>query len=64
VLDDEELAYTRTVITPHHDAHDRATVIACLFGDTAANALGYPPMGLTERAGLALALSEARAYAR
>jgi hypothetical protein len=34
--------------------------LACLFGDTAAKALGYPPHGLTERAGLALALGEAR----
>ena len=58
-LDAEDLAYTRTVIASHLGAHDRATVIACLFGDTAANALGYPPQGLSERAGLALALSDA-----
>jgi uncharacterized protein YjaZ len=60
-LDDEDLAYTRAVIAPHLGATDRATVIACLFGDPAAIALGYPPQGLSERAGLALALSEARA---
>ena len=60
-LDDDDLAYTRTVITPHLKASDRATVIACLFGDTAANALGYPPQGLTERAGVALALHDGRA---
>jgi hypothetical protein len=59
-LDDEDLAYTRTLIAPHLDAHDRATVIACLFGDTAATALGYPPQGLTDRAGLALALHQAQ----
>jgi hypothetical protein len=59
-LDAEDLAYTRTVIEPHLDAHDRATVMACLFGDTAANALGYPPQGLTDRAGFALALHDAR----
>lgn len=59
-LDAEDLTYTRTVITPHLDAHDRATVIPCLFGDAAANALGYPPQGLSERAGLALALHDAR----
>jgi hypothetical protein len=59
-LDDDDLAYTRSVIKPHLDATDRATVIACLFGDQAANALGYPPQGLSERAGLALALSNAR----
>jgi hypothetical protein len=59
-LDDEDLAYTRTVITPQLDATDRAMVIACLFGDTAANALGYPPQGLSDRAGFALALHDAR----
>jgi hypothetical protein len=59
-LDDDDLAYTRSVITPHAGATDRATVIACMFGDRAAAALGYPPQGLSDRAGLALALSEAR----
>ena len=50
----------RTVIAPHLEASDRATVMACLFGDTAATALGYPPHGLSERAGFALALHDAR----
>ena len=59
-LDDDDLAYSRSVIKPHLGASDRATVIACLFGDRAAAALGYPPQGLSERAGLALALSHAR----
>ena len=59
-LDDDDLAYTRSVIKPHFGASDRATVIACMFGDRAAAALGYPPQGLSERAGLALALSNAR----
>lgn len=40
-----------------------ATVMACVFGDAAARALGYPPEGLSERAGLALALSDARTEA-
>ena len=57
-LDDDDLAYTRTVIEPHLSATDRATVIACLFGDAGANALGYPPQGLSERAGFALALKD------
>ena len=60
-LDPDDLAYTRAVIAPHLDAHDRATVIAGLFGDAAAAALGYPPHGLSPRAGLALALHDARA---
>jgi hypothetical protein len=59
-LDDDDLAYTRAVIEPLRGATDRATVMACLFGDSAANALGYPPHGLTGSAGLALALSKAR----
>ena len=57
------LTVARSVIDPLRSARDRATVMACLFGDTAAKTLGYPPHGLTERAGLALALSLARASA-
>jgi hypothetical protein len=57
-LDGDDLAYTRQVIAEHRDASDRATVMACLFGDAAARALGYPPQGLTDRAGLALALAD------
>jgi hypothetical protein len=63
-LEADDLAYTRSVLAPHLDAHDRATVIPCLFGDAAANALGYPLQGLSERAGLALALHDARAHPR
>lgn len=59
-LDEEDLAYTREIIAPHLDARDRATVMACLFGDPAAVALGYPPQGLSDRAGLALALHSTR----
>jgi hypothetical protein len=59
-LDADDLRYTRTIITPYLDAHDRGTVIPCLFGDSAAKALGYTPQGLTDRAGLALALHDAR----
>jgi hypothetical protein len=62
-LEDDDLDYSRSVIAPHRQATDRATVMACLFGDTAAKALGYEPRGLSDRAGLALALHEARATA-
>lgn len=62
-LDDDDLAYTRSIVEPLGGATDRATVIACLFGDAAAKALGYPPQGLSDRAGFALALSDARASA-
>lgn len=63
-LDPDDLAYTREVITPLLEARDRATLIASLFGDAAANALGYPPQGLSPRAGFALALFDAKTYAR
>ena len=60
VLDSDDLAYTRGVIAPHLEATDRATLVACVFGDAAARALGYPSHGLSERAGLALALHDER----
>jgi len=59
-LDDDDLSYTREVVTPLLDASDRGTLIACLFGDDAARMLGYEPHGLSPRAGLALALHDAR----
>lgn len=57
-LDAEDLAYTREVIAPFLGAPDRATVIACLFGDDAAHTLGYRAHGLSARDGLALALHD------
>lgn len=57
-LDLEDLTYTREVLAPFLGATDRATVIACLFGDDAAHALGYRAHGLSPRAGLALALHD------
>jgi hypothetical protein len=54
-LDEDDLAYTREVLREYMSATDRATVIAALFGDAAARDLGYRPLGLSPRAGLALA---------
>ncbi len=59
-LDRDDLAYTREVIRPYLAASDRPTVVACLHGDGAAAKLGYPPLGFSSRAGLALALDTAR----
>jgi hypothetical protein len=55
-LDADDLAYSREVIAPLRDA----TQIACLFGDGAASSLGYAPRGLSNRAGFAVALADAR----
>jgi hypothetical protein len=58
-----ELARTREIIAPHlgTPTDDLPSSISCGFGDPAAEALGYAPLGLPERAGLALALHDARA---
>jgi hypothetical protein len=63
-LESDDLTYTRTIVEPLLEASDRATQMACLFGDAAANALGYRAQGLSHRAGLALALSQARSNER
>ena len=57
-LDADDLAYTREVIRPYLDTKDYSTIIACLFGDEAARSLGYAPVGLSARAGFALALHD------
>ncbi|QEH32192.1 hypothetical protein OJF2_06610 [Aquisphaera giovannonii] len=60
VLDADDLAYTREAIAPFLDAADMRTAVECLFGDEAARTLGFTPRGLSPRAGLALALNDAR----
>jgi len=57
-LDGDDLAYTREVIRPYLDTKDYSTIITCLFGDEAARSLGYAPLGLSARAGFALALHD------
>jgi hypothetical protein len=59
-LDDDDIAYTREILTPFLDATDMRTCIECLFGDAAALTLGFTPRGLSHWAGLALALHDAR----
>jgi hypothetical protein len=59
-LDSDDLAYTREVLASHLDKTGHPTVIAALYGDVAARQLGYPPLGLSPRAGLALALEDAK----
>ena len=60
MYDDDELHYTREVLAPFAQSTRPADVIPCLFGDRAAAELGYPPLGLSPRAGLALAAHEAQ----
>jgi hypothetical protein len=55
-LDPGALLRTREVLSRYLDREDTPTLVAALFGDAAARELGYPPLGLPHRAGLALAL--------
>jgi hypothetical protein len=59
-LEPDDLAYSLEVITPHLTSQHYPTQFACLFGDEAAKAVGYPAMGLSSRAGFALALAKER----
>jgi hypothetical protein len=59
-LDDDDLDYTRAVLTPYLDSDDEQTTLAAFFGDDAAKGLGHPPLGLSRNAGFALALHDAK----
>ncbi|MEO0759752.1 MAG: hypothetical protein AAFY78_23095 [Cyanobacteria bacterium J06648_16] len=58
-LPPEDMDYTESVIRPYLAATDTPTQMVCLFGDVAAESLGYKPQGLSPNAGLALALHQA-----
>lgn len=59
-LDDEDLDYTRQILDPLLTESLARTVMECLYGDEAGRTLGFTPRGLSHRAGLALALHQAR----
>ena len=63
MLPADELAYSHAVIAPHRNADAYPIVFAFLYGDEAAASLGYPTLGLSPRAGYALALAEAQTSA-
>jgi len=46
----------RDIVRPYLDLDEVGVFVAALFGDAAARELGYEPLGLPPRAGLALAL--------
>lgn len=58
-LDVEELAYTRTVLTPLLGSDHQPITYAAMYGDEGARAWGYPPLGLTSHAGFEVALAGA-----
>ncbi|MDB9527317.1 hypothetical protein PN498_15055 [Oscillatoria sp. CS-180] len=62
-LDKDDLDYTRMVLADRQDSTDMPTLIAALYGDRAAHQLGYPCLGLSPNAGLALAVAQAQTIA-
>lgn len=60
ILDPDDIEYTRAVIESELDSTLDRTAIECLFGDEEAATLGLTRRGLARRAGLALALADAR----
>lgn len=57
-LDAEDLAYSREVLQPYLAAESYPLCFAAMYGDPAARLLGYTPLGLSERAGFAVALAD------
>ena len=60
-LDAEDLEYSREILRPLLGESAYPIWIAALYGDEAARILGYEPLGLSDRAGLAVAVADAAA---
>jgi hypothetical protein len=61
-LDDDERVYSWQVLQPHLDSTDFPTLFACLYGDEAAYAVGYPLLGLSARAGYTVGYHQAQSH--
>jgi hypothetical protein len=60
-LQGEHLARARAIVAEKGQAPPYPETFACLYGDVAAEQLGYRPLGLPPRAGFAVALADALA---
>lgn len=58
-LGSDDLEYTKAVFEPLLVSQHQPTQMAALYGDAVAVELGYPPLGLSPRAGFELALWQA-----
>lgn len=57
-LDDEEIAYSREIIQPYLQSTSYPIWFAAMYGDKAAATFGYTQLGLSPRAGFALAIAD------
>ncbi len=55
-MDGDEVMYSAEILLPHLQSDEYALQLVCFYGDVAAHDLGHPPQGLSDRAGLAVAL--------
>jgi len=58
-LEPTVLAHAQAIVHAHVADTTYPTAFACLYGDTAAEQLGYTPLGLPARAGFEVALADA-----
>jgi len=58
-FDDATVHDIRAKIAPHLDTETFSDLFSCLYGDEAAERVGYPAMGLPRCAGYAVALADA-----
>lgn len=58
-LEPDDLAYSREIIEPLLASEDFPTQFGVLYGDEATRSAGYQPIGLSERAGFAVAFAMA-----
>ncbi len=58
-MDEEDIAYTREVLTACWESDHFPTIFAGFFGDAPAKSVGYPPLGLSPYAGYQLAIANA-----
>lgn len=63
-LNSDDLEYTRIVLEPLLESTHQPTQMAALYGDAISVELGYPPLGISPRAGFELALFEELARIR
>jgi hypothetical protein len=59
-LDAEEIEYSWEVLADYLNTENYTVKIAGMYGDEVANRLGYPPLGLSHRAGFAVAIADAQ----
>ena len=57
-LEDDDLEYSISIIASYARITELPVIFGCLYGDEAAAQVGYPVLGLSERAGFAVGLQQ------